>query len=238
MESRLQFEPPLIEARLLRRYRRFLADVAFSDGTVGTVHCPNTGSMLGCAEPGSGIWLSRAANPRRKYAFTWELVEVGDGTLVGVNTARTNRLVAEALAAGELRPLDRFVPVQAEVVVPERRTRVDFVLGTGSSRYFLEVKNVTAAVSGRRALFPDAVSERATRHVRELTRLRSLGHGAGLLFCVQRADVDEVAPADAIDPVYGEAVRAAAAAGVDLWAWRWLPSPHGIALDGRIRVAL
>lgn len=231
------FPEPLIEARLRRRYRRFLADVEFADGALATAHCPNTGSLLGCQAPGSAVWLSRAANPRRKYALTWELVASGE-TLVGINTARTNALVREALDAGAVAPLRAAGPVAAEVNVPGGGMRVDFVLGAGERRYFLEVKNVTAAVADRHALFPDAVSERATRHVRELARLRAEGHGAGLLFCVQRGDVDTVGPADDIDPVYGQALRAAAAAGVDVMAYGCEVSPRGIRLARPVGVAL
>lgn len=235
----IRFPAALQEGRLLRRYQRFLADVQLPEGTTVTAHCPNTGAMLGCQAPDSRVWLSRAARPGRRCPFTWELVEVESGTLVGVHTGRTNQLAAAAVQAGRLPELCAYTELQAEVRVPEVRVRFDFVLrGPGLPDYYLEVKNVTAAVTGRRAIFPDAVSERASRHARELAVLRRAGARAGVLFCVQRADVDVVAPADEVDPVYGRALRAAAADGVDILAIGATVTPEGIWIDRRIPVAL
>jgi len=228
----------LSEARLIRRYQRFLADVEWPDGRIETVHCPNTGAMLGCQEPGSRVWLSRATNLRRKYPLTWELVEIGSGTLVGINTQRTNKLVQEALEAGLIEPLASFGEVQSEVRLATGRTRVDFVLRDADGEYFLEVKNVTAAVSDGRALFPDAVSERATRHARELESLCRSGHRAGMLFMVQRDDVTQVRPADDIDPLYGKALRSAAAAGVDVLAYRARVTAEEITVQQPVPVEL
>ena len=223
---------------MLRRYKRFLADVEYGDGRHETVHCPNTGAMLGCREPGSRIWLSRAANARRKYPRTWELVENSAGTLVGINTQRTNQLAREAIEAGAITPLFGFDELRAEVRVPDTRTRVDFVLRDGQGEYFLEVKNVTAAVTGRQALFPDAVSERAARHARELGALCKAGQRAGMLFVAQRDDVDEVRPADEIDPVYGRALRESAEAGVDVLACRARVTLEEIRVEGPVEVVL
>jgi sugar fermentation stimulation protein A len=234
----VKFAEPLEEARLLRRYQRFLADVAWPDGRVETVHCPNTGTMLGCRQPGSRVWLSRSDNPRRKYPLTWELVETAEGTLVGINTQRSNGLAREAIETGRIPSLTGFQSVRAEVPVTGGRMRVDFVLGDGSGDYYLEVKNVTAAVQRRRALFPDAVSTRAARHARELATLRRAGHRAGMLFVIQRDDVDTVQPADEIDPDYGRALRAAAAEGVDILACRARVSPTGIVVQQPVAVAL
>lgn len=221
-----------------RRYQRFLADVEWPDGRVETVHCPNTGSMLGCREPGSRVWLSRSANSRRKYPLTWELVESQAGTLVGINTQRTNKLVREGLDGGTIDCLGDFSEIRAEVPVRGTRTRVDFLLSDGRGDYFLEVKNVTAAVTGRRALFPDAVSVRAARHARELARLCRAGQRAGMLFLVQRDDVDTVCPADEIDPDYGLALRDAADAGVDVLAYRARVTPEEIVVDAAVEVVL
>ncbi len=234
----MEFEAPLIAAKLLRRYKRFLADVELPDGERTTAHCPNTGSMLGCCEPGARVWLSRSANARRKYPLTWELVETEGATLVGINTQRTNHLVKEALESGLIEPLAGYSSLRAEVPLPDGQGRVDFVLEAPQSRYFLEVKNVTAAVTARHALFPDAVSTRASRHVRALARQRQAGQGAGLVFCVQRSDVDCVSPADEIDPVYGQQLRAAVAAGVDVWAYRATVSCEEIRLIDSIPVEL
>lgn len=216
----MRFEPPLQEARLLRRYKRFLADVEPAVGGRLTVHCPNTGSMLGCAEPGMRVWLSRATNPERKYAWTWELVEAQPGVLVGIHTGRANGLVREALESGLIAELAGYPDVRGEVRVGEG-FRVDFLLRGHRRRpdCYLEVKNVTAAVEDGVALFPDAVSERASRHLRELMARVRKGMRAMLCFCVQREDVEEVRPADEIDPVYGDTLRKALRAGVEVCAY-------------------
>jgi sugar fermentation stimulation protein A len=146
--------------------------------------------------------------------------------------------VLEALKEGAISELRGFQEIRSEVPVPGTRTRVDFVLNDNEGEYFLEVKNVTAAVSDRCALFPDAVSERAARHATELATLRAAGHRAGMLFLAQRADVDEVRPADEIDPAYGRALRAAADAGVDVLAYRAQVTPQEIVVDGRVEVVL
>jgi sugar fermentation stimulation protein A len=234
----VEFDVPLIQARLLRRYKRFLADVQMPDGRTTTVHCPNTGSMLGCCAPGSRVWLSRSANPKRKYPLTWELVETAPGNLVGINTLRTNQLVREALEAGRIEVPAQWAALRAEVPFPSGEGRVDFRLRGPGGDYYLEVKNVTAAVTQGRALFPDAISLRASRHARALESLRRAGQGAGLLFCAQRRDVEQVRPADEIDPDYGRALRQAAAAGVDLLAFRAAVSETGITLIEPIPVQL
>jgi sugar fermentation stimulation protein A len=216
----MRFEPPLQEARLERRYKRFLADVAFPDGRRLTVHCPNTGGMLGCADPGMRVWLSRATNQARKYAWTWELVEALPGVLVGIHTGRTNSLVREAIGSGVIAEASGYRALQGEVMAGEG-FRVDFLLSGHATHpdCYLEVKNVTAAVQEGIALFPDAVSERASRHLRELMAKVRAGRRGLLCFCVQRNDVSEVRPADAIDPVYGRTLREAMAAGVEVVAY-------------------
>lgn len=231
--------PPLVEGQLVRRYQRFLAEVRTSGGQTVTAHCPNTGSMLGCQAPGSRVWLSPASRPDRRCPYTWEMVEVASGALVGINTGRANQLVLAALKQGLVEELARHQLVRPEAPSPDGAMRVDFLLHAPDGRpYYLEVKNVSAAVDARRALFPDAVSERASRHARVLAGLRQSGAGAGILFCVQREDVDEVAPADLIDPAYGRALRAAAADGVDVLALRARVTPRGIQLNRRLPVVL
>lgn len=218
----MKFGQTLIPGTLVRRYKRFLADVELDDGTVITCHCPNTGSMLGCQAPGSRVWLSRSENPRRKYAMTWELVELPGKGLVGIHTGRSNRLVQEALSANCLPTLGGYGRIQPEVTLRELNTRMDFLLADGGERpdCYLEVKNVTAAVDDGIALFPDAVSTRGTRHLRVLRRQAAQGFRAALVFCVQRTDVEEVRPADDIDPDYGSELRAAMADGVEVHALR------------------
>ena len=225
---------------LVRRYKRFLADVVLEDGTGTTVHCPNTGSMLGCCTPGSTVWLLPASNPARKYRLGWELVEVEPAVLVGINTGRSNALVAEALDRGLIPELAAYGGVRREVRVPGTRSRIDFLL-SGHPRdpdCYLEVKNVTAAVSGANAFFPDAVSMRAARHVDELAAQVSSGHRGALCFCVQRADVNRVRPADGIDPAYGKALRRAVSGGVEVYALRAAVGTTSVRLEDRIPVDL
>jgi sugar fermentation stimulation protein A len=232
----LQFDSPLTPGVLERRYKRFLADIVLDDGSRITAHCPNTGSMLGCDCPGSRVWLSRSDNPKRKYPWTWELVESETGSLVGIHTGRSNALVREALEAGLLPELGMLKTLRAEVRFGREHSRVDFVAEFESARWYLEVKNVTAAVNNRIALFPDAISARGTRHLRELMGVIEAGHRAAVLFCTQRSDVDEVRPADLIDRVYGSTLRQALACGVTALALGAEISPSGIVLTRRLPV--
>lgn len=234
----MRFDQPLVEGRLVRRYKRFLADVDLaSEGRV-TAHCPNTGSLLGCADPGCRVWLSHRPDPRRRYPYTWELAEAEGGALVGIHTGRSNALVREAVEQGVAQELAGYDQIRGEVRFGTENSRVDLLL-TGSKTgrdCYLEVKNVTAAVSGGVALFPDAVTARGTKHLRELAGVVDRGHRAVLCFCVQRADAHEVRPADAIDPAYGRTLREAMAAGVEALAYRASVSLSGIHLAERIPV--
>lgn len=235
----MRFDPPLMPARLLRRYKRFLADVELPGGQRTTVHCPNTGAMLGCADPGMDIRLSRATNPARKYPLTWELVEALPGVWVGIHTGRTNALVRAGLEDGTLQELQGYGRIQGEVTLGPG-FRVDFQLSGHGRRpdCCLEVKNVTAAVQHGVALFPDAVSERASRHLRELMEQVMAGQRAMLCFCVQRDDVREVRPADAIDPTYGRTLREALAAGVEVIAYAARINPEEARLYRRVPVII
>lgn len=234
----MHFSTPLLEARLLRRYQRFLADVETADGRVITAHCPNTGSMQGCKEPGSRVWLSPASNPARKLAWTWELVETAPGVLVGVHTGRSNPLVREAIELGRVPELKGYDAIRPEVKYGEG-SRIDFLLqGPGRPDCYVEVKNVTAAVEGRIGYFPDAVTTRGARHLREMSAMVAAGHRAVLVFCVQREDVDAVRPADHIDPDYGRALRAALAAGVEVLALGARMNLQGIEMVRRLGVEL
>lgn len=234
----MEFAQPLIPARLLRRYKRFLADVELADGSRLTVHCPNTGAMLGCDHPGARVWLSRSDNPRRRYPHTWEMVETEAGQIVGINTARTNHLIGEALASGIIEELAGFAALRREVRLSQYGARIDFLLEYPGPEpdCYLEVKNVTAAVSDRVALFPDAASVRAVRHLQVLTELVSQGHGAALCYCAQRSDVDQVRPAVEIDPAYADALARARAAGVRVLAYGCRVEPDGIVVERRIGV--
>jgi sugar fermentation stimulation protein A len=229
------FPAKLVEGRLIRRYKRFLADVQLDAGVV-TAACPNTGSMMGCCEPGSRVWLSESDSATRKYRHTWELVEVGK-VMIGINTARPNALVAEAIATGAIPELAGYSGIRREVTYGEERSRVDLLLEhPDRAPCYVEVKNVTAAVSRGVALFPDSVSERAAKHLRELMRLKAAGLRPVQLYCVQRGDVDEVRPADAIDFEYGRTLREAIAAGVEVLAYRAKVTPSEIRLERPIPV--
>ncbi|PTN36918.1 DNA/RNA nuclease SfsA [Desulfonatronum sp. SC1] len=221
---------PLITGVLIRRYKRFLADVRLESGEVVTAHTPNTGSMLGCSSPGSRVWLSRAENPKRKYPWTWELTETESGVLVGIHTGRSNGLVWEALAEGKAAELAGYRPVRREVVV--ENGRLDMLLENAEDRAcYVEVKNVTAVDEQGTAIFPDAVSVRASRHLETLAELVVKGHRAVIFFCVQRGDARRLSPADVIDPVYGQTLRRVSALGVEALAWRADVSQRAIVLE-------
>ena len=227
-----------LAGRLLRRYQRFFADVETQDGRTLTVHCPNPGSMLGCAPVGAAVRCSDSDDERRKLRYTLEMVRVGRAW-VGVNTLRANGFARRLLEAGSVRPLAGYASVEREVAVGEG-SRLDFVLrghAHDARPAFVEVKSVTLA-RGRVARFPDSRSVRGTRHAEALARLRRGGARAVLLFVVQRADCDVVEPADDIDPEYGAALRAAAGAGVEVLAVRARVGPGGLRFDGRLPVRL
>lgn len=234
----MRFDPPLLAATLLQRYKRFLADVELADGSTVTVHCPNTGRMTGCAEPGSEVWLSESPDPRRKYRFTWELTRDREGHLVYIHSARANRLVGEALADGRIDELAGYSRVAAEVPIGDAGSRADFRLSDDVSECFVEVKCVTLHSGGGIGCFPDAVSTRGARHLRELARAHRGGSRAVLCFCVHHPAVREVRPADAIDPAYGRALREAVADGVEVIARRARVAVDGVVLGGPLPVVI
>lgn len=240
----MKFARKLVEGRLIRRYKRFLADIQLP-GEVITAACPNTGSLSGCAEAGSRVWLSESESLTRKYRHTWEIVEVGR-VMIGINTSLPNALVAEAIGAGTIAELAGYASLRREVAFGEERSRVDLLLeDPGRQPCYVEVKNVTAAApglmlagagSGGVALFPDCVSDRGSKHLRELMRLKAAGLRPVQLYCVQRGDVNEVRPADGIDPLYGRTLRDALAAGVEVLAYRARVTSKEIRLEERIPV--
>jgi len=191
---------------------------------------------MGCCEPGSRVWLSESDRATRKYRHTWELVEVGR-VMVGINTGLPNALVAEAIGDGTIAELGGYAGIRREVAYGTESSRVDFVLESpGREPCYVEVKNVTAAANRGVALFPDCVSARGSRHLRELVRLRQQGLRTVQLYCVQRGDVNEVRPADGIDHEYGRTLREAIAAGVEVMAYRAKVTPGEIRLVDRIPV--
>ena len=223
--------PELTEGILIRRYKRFLADIELPDGSLVTAHCPNSGSMSGCAVPGSRVLLSRSPNPARKYCFTWELVEA-EGSWVGINTGLPNRLAREAIDAGVISELQGYVTIRQEVPYGSN-SRIDLLLTGPQGLCYVEVKNVTLA-TGSRALFPDAVTTRGQKHLRELMQVVRARHRGVTLFIVQRRDAASVSPADAIDPVYGQLLRQAAGTGVELLAYQALVTPTEIRVTTRL----
>lgn len=238
----MRFNPPFQPARLLRRYKRFLADIELPDGGIMTIHCPNTGSMMHCKEPGSRIWYSTSDSKTRKYPHTFEVIEVAGKKLAGINTGRANALVREAVTENVVPRLSGYRHVQQEVKYGRENSRIDFLLrehpGRPGEDCYIEVKNVTLGEAGGLGLFPDAVSTRGTRHLRELMHIAEQGNRAVLFFCVQHTGIDRVEPAVAIDPDYSATLAEAAAAGVELMAWRARIGPKEIRLVEEIPVVL
>jgi sugar fermentation stimulation protein A len=209
----MRFREPLLEGRLIQRYKRFLADVELADGTRRTVHCPNPGRMLGLDAPGSRVWLSRSPNLTRKLPLTLELVET-DGGLVGINTMHPNRIVEEAVRTGQIADLQGYQRIRREVAYDDR-CRIDLLLqGEGRTDCYVEVKNVHLKRT-RGAEFPDAVTARGVKHLAALARRVVDGQRAVLVYVVQRMDCRDFSLADDIDPAYASASRAALAAGVE-----------------------
>jgi sugar fermentation stimulation protein A len=231
----MQFNQKLQPGILIKRYKRFLADIELADNKIITVHCPNSGSMLGCSEPGSPVMISRSENPKRKYAHTLEMVKAGN-IWVGVNTFLTNTLVREALEVGVVEELGIPDEIRQEVKTSPN-TRLDFVIGKNNKKTFIEVKNCSLAES-RAAMFPDAVTARGTKHLQELASLKKQGHGAAVFFCVQREDADYFIPAAHIDPVYAEELKKTAAEGVMVLAYQAEMSPDGITIARKLPVKL
>lgn len=232
------FEQSLISGTLIRRYKRFLADVELDDGRLLTAHTPNTGSMAGLTEPGSRVWLLDSQSTTRKYPFTWELVEALPNVVVGINTHRTNGLVEEAIRSDRVGALRGYSHIRREVRYGEEKSRIDLLLEEESRpACYVEVKNVTL-VREKTAYFPDAVTARGTKHLRELMAMVRQGHRAVIFFGVQRSDATEVRPADFIDPLYGETLREAKAAGVEALAMGATPNPQGIELNRALPVVL
>jgi sugar fermentation stimulation protein A len=225
--------PPLLPGRLIKRYKRFLADITLADGTTITVHCPNSGSMKGCATPGSRVFVSRSSNPGRKYPYTWELVE-SEGFWAGINTGLPNRLVREAIEDGTVTELQGYETIRPEVAYGEH-SRIDLLLQGKQGRCFVEVKNVTL-VENSLALFPDAVTTRGQKHLNELMRVVREGDRGVIFFTVQRGDGHSLSPADTIDPEYGRLLRMALLNGVEALAYRATVEPGCIRLTERIPV--
>jgi sugar fermentation stimulation protein A len=214
----MRFPAPLIPATLVKRYKRFLADVVLPSGKTITVHCANPGSMIGLNVPGARVWLSRSANPNRKLAHSWELIEVdlgGGAEIVGINTTHPNTLAGEAIAAGVIPELTGYATIRREVRYG-LGSRVDFLLeDPARAPCYVEIKNVHLMRRPGLAEFPDAVTKRGAKHLQELSAMVASGARAVMLFLVQIGSARSFALARDIDPAYGRAYDAARAAGVE-----------------------
>ena len=235
----MRFPSPLIPAKLIRRYKRFLADVELPSGESMTVHCANPGAMLGLAVPGERVWLSKSPNPKRKLNHSWELVEIDLGgglELVGINTSHPNVLAAEAIAAGRVPQLAGYASVRREVKYG-KNSRVDFLLaGNARPPCYVEIKNVHLMRQPGLAEFPDAVTKRGAKHLVELADRVAAGDRAVMLFLVQIASAERFALARDIDPLYGAELDRARAAGVEAFAHRCRLTQAGIEVAEPIAI--
>lgn len=231
----MRFENPLLQARLIRRYKRFLADVTLDSGEDITVAVPNTGSMMGLSDPGSRVWLSKSTNPKRKYAHTLEIVEA-DGAMVGINTGLPNRLVEDAIAAGLVADLAEYPVVRREQRYGER-SRIDLLLEHPErGKAYVEVKNVHLMREPGLAEFPDTVTARGARHLDELSAMVAAGHRAAMVYLVQRGDCDRFRLCGDLDPAYAAAFDRAKSAGVEAYALACSVSENEIVAKRPIRI--
>ncbi len=232
----MEFDERLIPGTLRRRYKRFLADIALGEGEEVTAHCPNPGSMIGLAEPGSAAWCSRARNPARKLAYTWELVDPG-GVLVGINSLLANRLAEEAIRGGSIAELAGYASLRREVRYGTN-SRVDILLeDPDRPSCYVEVKNVHLERDGV-AAFPDAVTARGTKHLRELADVVTVGMRAVMFYVVQRADCARFTLAADIDPAYARAFAAARDAGVEAICYECAVTTTGIEIAAPLPISV
>lgn len=228
----MKIAPPLFPATFEKRYKRFFADVRTPSGELLTLHCPNTGSMKNCLVEGSPCWYSLSDNPKRKLPGTLEIVTSSQGNLAGVNTSRPNYLVREVIEADLVPELQGYNQIRTEVRYGEEKSRIDLLLEDRSlGQCYVEVKNVTLDMGDGLATFPDAVTSRGTKHLRELMAMVAAGHRAVLFFCVQLTEVQRMEVAAEIDPGYAATLSEAVAAGVEVIAWRASIGADQIVLD-------
>ncbi|EAQ66325.1 putative regulator for maltose metabolism [Marinomonas sp. MED121] len=238
----MKFPNPLIEAKLIKRYKRFLTDVILPDGSEITVHCPNTGSMKRCMPENARIWISDSQNDRRKYRHTWELVEIDNQHLACINTGLPNKLVKEAIDNGVIEELQGYQNIKAEVKYGEA-SRIDWLLSNneGKELCYVEVKNATLLEEGElgeggHGYFPDAVTDRGRKHLFELVNMVKQGHRAVLCFCVSHTGINKVSPAAHIDEKYTQALKEVMAQGVEVIAYRARITPEEIELTQKLPV--
>jgi len=230
----MKLPAPLFEGILLRRYKRFFTDIELLDGRVVIAHTPNTGSMKQCAIAGHNVLISKSDNPKRKLQYTLELIRIGE-YWVDTHTQRTNRVVEEALRNNWIKSLEDY-QVQPEYKFGE--SRIDFYLEKAAEKVLLEVKNVTLCCNATTACFPDAVTIRGQKHLRELLAAKQQGYRAVIFFLVQRAETTEFSPADEIDPEYGRLLREVVAGGVEAMAYKTIVTPKENRVGEQIPVVL
>ncbi|MEM7620714.1 MAG: DNA/RNA nuclease SfsA [Pseudomonadota bacterium] len=235
----MQFSQPLIPARLMKRYKRFLADAELENGDVITAHCANPGAMLGVKEAGSKIWLSESTNPKRKLKYSWELIEVANGktpTIVGINTAHPNKLVEEGILTGEITELQGYDTLKREVKYGTN-SRIDILLTDPQKKNcYVEVKNVHLVRKKKLAEFPDSVTARGAKHLHELCDMIKEGHRAVMVFLIQRNDVQQIDIASDIDPNYNTAFQMARENGVEMLAYKCKLTPQSINIAAPVTV--
>lgn len=225
----MRFPAPLIKGTLIKRYKRFLADVALEDGREVTAHCANPGAMTGLKDPGAEVWLSPATNPKRKLKYTWELLRIGEG-LVGINTAHPNAIAEEAIAAGKVPELTGYASLRREVKYGQN-SRIDILLeDPARPPCYVEVKNVHLKRNGA-AEFPDSVTKRGAKHLVELGDMVDAGNRAVMFYMVQREDCDGFQIAADIDPDYGAGLKIAIERGVEILCYQCKLSTQDIVLD-------
>jgi sugar fermentation stimulation protein A len=231
----MKFDKPLESCRLIKRYKRFLADVVHPELGELTVHCPNTGSMKNCWEPGWNAWVLDSGNPKRKYLHTWVVSESAQGEVIGINTHFANEVVYEALQQGLIPELDSFVELKREVKYGSENSRIDFLtVNEKAQKCYIEVKSVTLHEGEGIGSFPDAVSVRGQKHLRELMVCVEAGHRAVLLFVVQHSAIEQVIPAHHIDSTYAELLQKAVNLGVEVLVYNTKISTTHITLDHRL----
>ncbi|HDR2160030.1 TPA: DNA/RNA nuclease SfsA [Enterobacter cancerogenus] len=234
----MKFSPPLQPATLLQRYKRFLADVVTPEGEHLTLHCPNTGAMTGCATPGDTVWYSTSENTKRKYPHTWEVTQTQQGAFICVNTLRANQLVKEALIAGNIPEIVGYDLIKSEVKYGEEGSRIDFMLqAEGRPECYIEVKSVTLAEQ-ENGYFPDAVTLRGQKHLRELISVAAAGKRAVLLFAVLHSAITRFSPARHIDPKYAQLLNEAQKQGVEVFAYKAELSADNMTLRLSLPVTL
>lgn len=234
----MKFTPALKHATLIQRYKRFLADVITPAGEQLTLHCPNTGAMTGCATPGDTVWYSTSDNPKRKYAHTWEITETQQGAFICVNTQRANPLVKEAIDAGLIPELSGYSQIKGEVKYGEEGSRIDFMLQADDRpECYIEVKSVTLADRDN-GYFPDAVTLRGQKHLRELMSVAAAGKRAVLLFAVLHSAIERFSPARHIDPKYAQLLNEAQKQGVEVFAYKAELSADNMTLKSTLPVVL